>query len=727
MIRFLPLVALAAALGLLLAPAVSRRAGLFVSRLALSLFGDYVADESPRKQDQRELLRSAHASTTHRVYASKTLLYAGAAGIAGGMLGIYAAAGLLYALEVGADRIEAALPTGLAFLADLARLSTIGVGELFLLLVFFSGTLGATLALGVYYARWFVLDQRAHERGARIDATLPRTVAFVYALSRSGMTFPTVMNTLAENEDVYGEAATELGVAVRDMNTFGTDVLTALRRVAHHTPSENLEEFAENLASVLGSGRSISEFLNDQYDRYQEESEAQQEQYLELLSTFAEAYVTVLVAGPLFFITILVVVGLVIQDTVPILRIVVYAGVPLASAGFIVYVDSVTQPVDDSTTAAVGSDERDDSADVPADATDADETVDPTARPIGTRPDGGPASPAGNAGDGNAGDRWRADRERLAQYDRLQRLLGWARRPTRLLLWRPHTSLAVTLPLAVVWIWSTATPIPTASIDALVRAVDDALVQSTILVLAVYAALYEIQSRRTARIEASVPDFLDRLASINEAGMTVVESLDRVRRSDLDDLTPELERTWRDVEWGADVESALYRMERRIKSPLVSRSVALIVNAMQASGDIAPVLNIAADEARATRQLRRERKQVMMTYLIVIYISFLVFLGIIASLTLAFIPAIEGANLSGATAGMGGGVASGVGGGITDGLGEANVDGYELIFYHAAVIQGVCSGLIAGQLGEGDLRDGVKHAVILLVVTYVAAVAIGLI
>ncbi|WP_096391241.1 type II secretion system F family protein [Halopenitus persicus] len=718
MIRFLPLVALAAALGVLIAPTVSRRAGLFVSRLALSLFGDYVADESPRKQEQRTLLRSAHASATHRVYASKTLLYAGAAGIAGGILGIYVAAGALYALEVGGDRIEAALPTGLAFLADLARLSTIGVGELFLLLVFFSGTLGATSALAVYYVRWLVLDQRAHDRGARIDATLPRTVAFVYALSRSGMTFPTVMNTLAENEDVYGEAATELSVAVRDMNTFGTDVLTALRRVAHHTPSENLEEFAENLASVLGSGRSISEFLNDQYERYQEESEAQQEQYLELLSTFAEAYVTVLVAGPLFFITILVVVGLVIRDTVPILQVVVYAGIPLASAGFIVYVDSVTQPVDDSTTAPVGSAGTDD----PPSASPVEDSAGPSDRATGTRPDGGPAS----AADGTTDDRWRTDRERLAQYDRLQRVLGWARRPTRLLLWHPYTSLAITVPLAVVWVWSTATPIPTESLDALVRGVDDALVQSTIFVLAVYAVLYEVQSRRTARMEAAVPDFLDRLASINEAGMTVVESLDRVRRSDLDDLTPELERTWRDVEWGANVESALYRMERRIKSPLVSRSIALIVNAMRASGDIAPVLNIAADEARATRQLRRERKQVMLTYLIVIYISFLVFLGIIASLTLAFIPAIEGADLTGSTAGMGG-VASGVGGGIADGLGDANVAGYELIFYHAAVIQGVCSGLIAGQLGEGDLRDGVKHAVVLLAATYLVAVAIGLI
>jgi len=139
----------------------------------------------------------------------------------------------------------------------------------------------------------------------------------MYALSRSGMPFPRVMDTLAENEAVYGEAATELSVAVRDMNAFGTDALTALQRTSRRTPSDDLADFAENLASVLGTGQPISTFLSDQYELYQEEAESKQQQYLELLSTFAEAYVTALVAGPLFFITILVVIGLVLEDTLP--------------------------------------------------------------------------------------------------------------------------------------------------------------------------------------------------------------------------------------------------------------------------------------------------------------------------------------------------------------------------------------------------------------------------
>jgi len=691
MLWALPLaLALAVGVGLLLTR-VHRRADLVVSRVALSVFGDYVADGSPRTDAQQARMRAAHAGGTHRVYASRTLLYCAVLGIAGSVVGVYLAAGLLAAMEVPAETVRAALPSALGFLAALTRLSAVSPTELFVLLLFFSATVGSGLAFGTHYARWEILDRRAVARAGEIEATLPRTVAFVYALSRSGMSFPAVMTTLAENEAVYGEAATEMAVAVRDMNTFGTDVLTALQRTARRTPSENMEEFAENLASVLGSGRSLPEFLRDQYERYQEEAESQQEQYLELLSTFAEAYVTVLVAGPLFFITILVVVGLVIEDTIPLLRGVVYVGVPLASAAFVLYVDSVTESLQSP----------------------GQETVDRGSEPASefTLSDGGAVS-----------EEWRASRERLAAFDRFRRVLEWAGSPVRTVLRNPGATFLVTVPLGAAWVAVSAGPV-TAETGAVevVRAVDGPVVAATTAALAAYALAYETQKRRTRSVEASVPDFLDRLASINEAGMTVVESIRRVTDSDLGDLTPELVRTWRDIQWGADAESALYRLEARVRSPMVSRSVALITNAMRASGDVAPVLSIAADEARASRRLRRERKQVMLTYLIVIYISFLVFLGIIAALTVAFIPAIEGADIA-----TGASSPPGVSGGITEGLGQVNVAAYELLFFHAAVVQALCSGLIAGQLGEGTVRDGVKHAVILLVLTALGFVGMGL-
>ena len=759
MIAYLPLVAALGLCVLLLLPLLDRRVDLFVTRLAVAVFGDYVGTDGTRRQRQRDRMRAAHVGGTHRTYASKTLLYAGVLGVAGGVIGVYAAGAFLSALDVGEDALRETLPEPVAFLAGITRLTELGLLELFVLLLFASATLGAALAVGTYYGRWEILRQRAHARAAEIDATLPRTVAFMFALSRSGMAFPRVMDTLAENEAVYGEAATELSVAVRDMNAFGTDALTALQRTARRTPSDDLADFAENLASVLGTGQPISPFLSDQYDLYQEEAESKQQQYLELLSTFAEAYVTALVAGPLFFITILVVIGLVLADTLPLLRVVVYLGVPLATFGFVVYVDSVTQGVGGTETVDRLRDERG-----PAgwDGAGGDGNDDPTgsfadAGPTGARSDGGVAGDGsddataresavfGAIGPGSGGsdaadpapsypdsetDPWTASRERLGVYDRIQGARGWLASPVESVLDAPGTIVFVTIPLAVFGLLAFAFPITRGTPVEMAAQIDGPVVVATMAVLASYAVVYEVQKRQTRRIESTVPDFLDRLASVNEAGTSVVGSVRRVADSNLEALTVDLERTRRDIDWGADVGTALRRLDRRVRSPMMSRAVALLTNAMRASGDIGPVLRIAAEEARATWSLRRERRQVMLTYLIVIYISFVVFLGIIAALSVSFIPAIEEAAVSGTDGGLTDAPGDGVTGGssgIIGSIGDINAFAYEQLFFHAASVQAVCSGLVAGQLGEGSVKDGVKHVVVLLALTLVTFLAIGLV
>ncbi|WP_148413256.1 type II secretion system F family protein [Haloferax sp. KTX1] len=697
-LSLLPLVlAVLLVLPVVLSP-VSRAADLLVSRVALSVFGFYVANENPRRRGQRNQLRAAHVSVTHRVYASRTLLMAGVFGVAGSVFGVYLAAAALDTLAVQSETIREVLPAPLGFLGGLTSIRALSLHDLFLALLLSSATLGTLLALGVYWGRWYVLTERARTRSSEIEATLPRTVAFVFALSRSGMPFPKVLETLARNEAIYGEAAREVSIVVRDMDAFGTDVLSALQTMATRTPSPSLEEFAENLASVLGSGRNLSSFLQEQYERFQAEAEAQQQQYLDLLSTFAEVYVTVLVAGPLFFITVLVVIGLVLADTLTLIRVVGYVGIPLASFGFVVYIDSITESLRGATVADDGADTASDSG-----------------RRIGTSADGG-GPPATDGGETDVrGDPWGANRERLAAFDRFRAVRDWFERPLDTLGRKPLATLALTVPLGLVWVALRTTLPADPTILGVADAADQHVVEAAIGALVVVSAFHELRKRRIRAIERSMPDFLDRLASVNEAGLTVVQSLRRVSASDLGPLGDEVERAVRDIDWGADAQTALRRMDRRTASPMVSRSVTLIANAMSASGDLAPVLRIAANEAQDSRRLARERNQEMVTYLLVIYISFLVFLGIIAALTVSFIPAVEQAS-AGA---VGSGEVAGVSSGTFSGLRDVNTASYTLLFFHVTAIQGLCSGLIAGQLGEGQVADGVKHAAILLVVTYV--------
>src|SRR6056297_1145913 len=128
---------------------------------------------------------------------------------------------------------------------------------------------------------------------------------------------------------------------------------------------------------------------------------------------------------------------------------------------------------------------------------------------------------------------------------------------------------------------------------------------------------------------------------------------------------------------------------------------------MNASGNLATTLRIAARQATADRRLERERKRAMVEYTVVVYVSFLVFLFIIAVLAGYLIPNLP---TSGSELTTGTGTDLGGLGGLSDVSSEA----YTTLFYHATLVQGLLSGLIAGQLSTGDLRAGAKHAAVMI-------------
>ncbi len=672
-----------------------------LDRYARILFGRYVGED----EERAELLEAAYVGTTYRAYAARTYLLAALAAVSGAIVGAYLFAGLLLVIPALAE-LALGFPSTIVSTLGLRGFELV-LSETQILGVLAVGGLagGIVAAVATYLLRWELLSSRAEVRRRAIDAGLARTVAFTYALSRGGIPFPETMRTLAENEEIYGENAREMSVAVREMDLFGRDLITALRRTAGRTPSDTLSTFVENLASVLQSGQSLTSFLDEQYERYREEAAERQEEVVERLATIAEAYVTVLVAAVLFLVTILLVFGLTTTDTIDLLRGIGYLIVPLANVGFIVYLDTQLE--------ALGAQRRGGGAPLASFETSL------IGRPAlgrdrggsDTRTDGGPADGGGRAsrGRGLAGDGLR----QLAFVDRAERFLTLLRSPTRTVLRDPTRIFYLTVPIVLVYV---ALQAPAAfRTDAVnVRALDDVVVRATLFLLSTYAVVRTIHTRRIDRIEAATPELFDRLASLNDAGMTLVESIERTRGSDLGVLTPEVRRIHADIETGSNVADAFVHFGRRVRTTAISRIVTLVVNAMRSSGQLGPVLRIASNQIRSDLRLRRRRRSQMLTYLVVIYISFLVFLVIIVAVQSVLVPNLpsniptpDNANRLGVD------VSS------FARLGSVDKAAYTLVFFHTALVQAFFSGLIGGQLGEGSIRDGAKHAAAMLGVAYV--------
>ncbi|WP_136715541.1 type II secretion system F family protein [Halorientalis salina] len=693
-LAFLPLLVAVAVVSLLIAVGTSEQLHQRFKAVSRVLFGRFVDED---RLERKRLLQSAYVAETYNAYAAKSYLYAVLIAIAGGILGAYLLGGLVLAIPFIGDAV-AGLPNTMTAVLGQPSTWSVELGTTAWVILLVGGGLVSALLSGLvsYSLRWRLLAGRAEARRRRINESLPRTVAFLYAQARGGMPFPQVMRTLADNRSVYGETAAEISIAAREMDLFGTDMINAIQRMSKRTPSEDFKTFSENLSSVLQSGQNLPSFLHDQYERYQEEAEERQEEILELLATMAEAYVTVLVAGTLFLITVLLVFGLTTTSTLGILQLLGYLAIPLANIGFMVFLNQRLELLGiGSESNASALEETELLADTDQSAADMQTT------------------------DGGTVPSLAANFERLAMYDKLERIQRILRRPMQVVFWNPTSLLYVTIPLAVL-VTLARLPSVFTGIGVNIRALDDIIIQALLFVLGTYAAVRFVYKRRINRIESASPELLERLASLNEAGMSVVESFDRVRGSDLGALSPELERIWADIKMGANVEDALVRFGRRVQTTPVTRAVTLLSNAMRASGNIGRVLRIAATQARADLRMKRQRRRQMLTYLVVIYVSFAVFLVIIVAVQEVLVPSLpdsvptpDSNNRLGVNADQ-----------ITR-FGEVNKAAYTLVFFHTALIQGFLSGLIGGQIGEGTVRDGVKHAFVLLGIAYVAFVLLS--
>jgi len=712
-----------------------------VTRVALAAFRDAVETAGRYRERRERNLHSIHATVTYPVYASKTLLYSAVAGIGGSLIAVYGLWLLFQVVTALSERLTRMLPPTMEFLLPGAGgFSNLSIGQIFALLFLSSATVG-TFAAGVtYYGRWWYVRNRARRRRVLIDESIARTIAFVYALSRSGMVYPEIMRIVGNNRRSFGESAEEVGVIVKDMDLFGADIVTAFERISQRTPSEQFSDFAENFASVLRTGSNVSEYLREQYDQYQEERIANQERLLEMFTALGEGYVAGLVAGPLFLLTILLIVGIlgIESRALLVLRGMAYVLLPVANIGFILYLDTISESLTSYSVPAA--------QDISSRSISPRRASEASGAPGAT--DGGIPERTGGGRSERADGGFRIDPERrmnqirLRAYNRAEWLFETVLSPVETLVRRPVTMLYVTVPVTAVVAFVLAWPhVTNGPVD--VPAVDDILIQSTLFVVATFAVARELHTRRLRDIESAIPDLLDRLASTNEAGMTFTEALRRTDRSDLGALNEEVSKLLADIEWGARTERALQRFSTRLQSSTISRVVALVTNAMNASGNIGPVIRIAANESREDSRLRKQRRQEMFMYIIIIYLSFFVFIGIAIALQQVLIPAMPAPDqLTGVGAGVvpeDAGGAEGAPGGVGSAAGAA-ASGFDLpidpisdekraeyttVMYHAMMVQAIVSGFVAGKMGEGSVMDGAKHVTVMLAIAYGAFVFFG--
>lgn len=538
----------------------------------------------------------------------------------------------------------------------------------FIVAAFVSGFLSYALALS------YPTLERGN-RETKINLSLHNAVSYIYAMRRGGAELIDIFRSLSKNAGIYGESALEFRQVVRDADYFGMDVISALNHLSDTTPSKKLKEFLEDLLSVSESGGNLSEFLATRVRIYQDEARFEQKQFISTLEFVGEAYVTAFVAGPLFLVIVMVVMGMLGGSAIVQLSVVTYALIPIGSLIMLLFIDLISVKEEGA--------ERYTKAKV----LDAFKDV-RVVRVEGEEP----------------------LFKQLSHYDRIRGLRAFIRQPLRAFIVDARRTFLITVPIALLYLLSIYLNLPRSlSFEASISAVDDHVVIALLIVMIFYAIFFELWRREIRGMESEVPEFLSRLAGINQVGLTLAQAIEILVRTNLGVLSYEIKRINKDISWGANVQDALIRFEHRVRTPTVSRSVTLITAATRMSGNIFEILTIASKDAQMSQILKKERSSAMLLYLAVIYIAFLVFIFVVIVISSQFLPLLEGVGTQ----------ASQIGGTFGD-LGTGSLLTIKRLLYHVCLIQAFFSGLVAGAMGEGSVRAGIKHSAIMLLIGLIA-------
>jgi flagellar protein FlaJ len=197
------------------------------------------------------------------------------------------------------------------------------------------------------------------------------------------------------------------------------------------------------------------------------------------------------------------------------------------------------------------------------------------------------------------------------------------------------------------------------------------------------------------------------LAEAVRSGVTLPRALEEASQRDYGPLSKELEKTMAKFIMGASWEEAIMTLYSSIKRPGVLRLCTILVEANQAGGRMVDVLDSSVDLFTSIEDYKEEQYTNMRPYLLTIYMSSAVFL-IIAFVVLHefLVPLFVATKSKGVKE-------AGVLANVLD------INYYASILFWGSFVEAVFGGFIAGKIVDRSLLAGLRHSVILVVITLV--------
>ena len=220
--------------------------------------------------------------------------------------------------------------------------------------------------------------------------------------------------------------------------------------------------------------------------------------------------------------------------------------------------------------------------------------------------------------------------------------------------------------------------------------------------------------KRKVDIEEVLPDYLQLTASNIKAGMTIDRALWYAVRPRFGVLANEIETVAKETMRGEDLKSALQKFADKYESVLLKRSISLLIEGIDAGGEIGNLLNKIAINIQENKIMRQEMAANVTTYIIFITFATVTAAPVLFALSGVLIKVIThlGTSLGDvANASAAGGFAiSFSGSGI-------KYSDFRIFAVVSLLITSFFSAVIVATIKKGDAKLGFKFIPLFMIVT----------
>lgn len=211
---------------------------------------------------------------------------------------------------------------------------------------------------------------------------------------------------------------------------------------------------------------------------------------------------------------------------------------------------------------------------------------------------------------------------------------------------------------------------------------------------------------RGNEVQNRFPDLLVDLGNSLSSGMSVFDSIEVASKGYYGKLTPEIQKMKIDLSWHMSIGEIFTNLAHRLKNNIIDRTVLTINKALYMGGGNETIFKSLSKEIKQINQIGEQRNVHMSMYLMIIVISFMVFL---------FIMIILNTTLFSYFFEYQGTAASASGGFIT------SLDPTQLHYalFSFSFVQSIGSGLLGGYMKDGAIAPGLRYSLALGLITII--------